>query len=70
MVGDVRNACKARNINVRCEIYDGQFLNLIRYNAEPRTSDKTCIPTRVLQRGQEMEQGPVHQPPHQCGCPQ
>ena len=34
MINDVRDECKAKNINVRCEIYDGQFLNLVRYSSD------------------------------------
>ena len=34
MINDVRDECNAKNINVRCEIYDGQFLNLVRYSSD------------------------------------
>ena len=31
MVNDVRYECASHHINVRCEIYNGQFLNLVRF---------------------------------------
>jgi len=34
MVDDVRDECLSHYINVRCEIYDGQFLNLVQYTAD------------------------------------
>ena len=39
MIHDVRNECRDNNVNVRCEVYDGQFLNLVRYteNGSPLT---------------------------------
>ena len=39
MIEDVRNQCQDYNIGVRCECYDGQFLNLIKFdeNGQPLT---------------------------------
>ena len=39
MIEDVRNQCQEYNIGVRCECYDGQFLNLIKFdeNGQPLT---------------------------------
>ena len=34
MVNDVHDKCMAYNVNVRCEVYDGQFLNLVRYSED------------------------------------
>ena len=34
MVNDVRDKCMAYNVNVRCEVYDGQCLNLVRYSED------------------------------------
>ena len=34
MINDVRDECKAKNINVFCEILNGQFLNLVRYSSD------------------------------------
>ena len=34
MVNDVHNKCLEYNVNIRCEIYDGQFLNLVCYSED------------------------------------
>ena len=34
LINDVRDSCKATNVQVRCEAYDGQFLNLVHYSAD------------------------------------
>ena len=34
LINDVRDACKATNVQIRCEAYDGQFLNLVHYSAD------------------------------------
>ena len=34
MVNGVRDECVSHHINVRCEIYDGQFLNLVRFTED------------------------------------
>ena len=34
LINDVRDSCKATNVQVRCEAYDGQFLNLVCYSAD------------------------------------
>ena len=34
MISHLRDHCSDYNINVRCEVYDGQFLNLVRFNNE------------------------------------
>ena len=34
MIDDVRNKCVEYNVKVRCECYDGQFLQLVRYSEE------------------------------------
>ena len=31
MIEDVRDSCLENHVNIRCEVYDGQFLNLVRY---------------------------------------
>ena len=31
MIEDVRDSCLKNKVNIRCEVYDGQFLNLVRY---------------------------------------
>ena len=41
MVNDVRNKCLKYNVNVWCEIYDGQFLNLVCYSEDG--SPLTCL---------------------------
>ena len=34
MVNDVHDKCMAYNVNVHCEVYDGQFLNLVHYSED------------------------------------
>ena len=34
LINDVRDNCKVANVSIRCEVYDGQFLNLVRYSAD------------------------------------
>ena len=34
MVNDVRDKCMAYNVNVHCEVYDGQFLTLVHYSED------------------------------------
>ena len=34
MVNDVRDECVRHHVNVRCKVYDGQFLNLVRYSED------------------------------------
>ena len=34
MVNDVRDECVRHHVNVRCEVYNGQFLNLVRYSED------------------------------------
>ena len=34
LIDDVRNKCVEHNVKVRCECYDGQFLQLVRYSEE------------------------------------
>ena len=34
LINDVRDNCKAANVSIHCEVYDGQFLNLVRYSAD------------------------------------
>ena len=34
LVHDVRDKCQQFNVNVRCEVYDGQFLNLVRFTED------------------------------------
>ena len=31
MIEDMRDSCLENHVNIRCEVYDGQFLNLVRY---------------------------------------
>ena len=31
MIEDVQDSCLENHVNIRCEVYDGQFLNLVRY---------------------------------------
>ena len=34
LINDVRDNCKVANVSICCEVYDGQFLNLVRYSAD------------------------------------
>ena len=34
LVHDVHDKCQQFNVNVRCEVYDGQFLNLVRFTED------------------------------------
>ena len=34
MVKDVRDECVSHHVNVHCEIYDGQFLSLVRFSED------------------------------------
>ena len=34
MVNDVRDECVRHHVNVHCEVYNGQFLNLVRYSED------------------------------------
>ena len=34
LINDVRDNCKAANVSISCEVYDGQFLNLVCYSAD------------------------------------
>ena len=34
MVNDVRDECVRHHVNVRCEVYNAQFLNLVRYSED------------------------------------
>ena len=49
MVNDVRD--ESHHINVRCEIYDGQFLNLVRFTKDGNSSNQVGLLSTVLQRG-------------------
>ena len=33
MIDDVRDQCIDFNVNVRCEVYDGQFLSLVHFSS-------------------------------------
>ena len=41
MVNDVHDRCIAYNVNVHCEVYDGQFLNLVCYSEDG--TPLTCL---------------------------
>ena len=41
LINDVRDNCKVANVSIRCEVYDGQFLNLVHYSADG--SPLTCL---------------------------
>ena len=34
LINDFRDSCKATNVQVHCEAYDGQFFNLVHYSAD------------------------------------
>ena len=34
LINDVGDNCKVANVSIRCEVYAGQFLNLVRYRAD------------------------------------
>ena len=34
LINDVRDNCKAANVSIHCEVYDGQLLNQVHYSAD------------------------------------
>ena len=43
MINDVRNKCVEYNVKVRCECYDGQFLQLVRFSEEGKPLTRLTV---------------------------
>ena len=49
LINDVRDNCKVANVSIHCEVYDGQFLNLVCYSADGSPLTRLTFLPGVLQ---------------------
>ena len=67
LIGDVRDSCKATNVKVRCETYDGQFLNLVHYTADGSPLTRLSFIQEYYKEVKKWSKNAMHQPPcHSC----